>query len=87
MKIFPGFYQLASNFRNVKEPEKEILYDVQVSEDHELVIYMLHDGKYQLCLNDHKKANKFYSIFPIQTGDYEFISEKIADYYNNKKLN
>lgn len=49
MKIFPGFYQLASNFRNVREPDVQILYDAQVSEDGELIIYTLQDGKYKLC--------------------------------------
>lgn len=84
MKIFPGFYQLASNFRNVREPEKEILYDAQVSSDGELMIYMLPNGNYELHPNDQTKLNKFYSIFCSQVGSYEFILDKIHEYYDEQ---
>lgn len=81
--MFPGFYQIGLNSRNVREPDIIIVTDSQLSEDGELIVDYL-DGKYRVYTE--KAISKFYNLFSADWGDYDYILSKINKYYDEKNI-
>jgi len=82
--MFPGFYHIGLNSRDVREPDTIIVTDSQLSKDEELIVEYL-DGKYRVFPNTDKAISKFYNLFSADWGDYDYTLSKINKYYDGNR--